>query len=270
MRPFTGTRAEYSVTAAQVTTTFRFPQETLMGVLPHQYISLVPPVGKVIGTFDTVHGPIRLIAGSTFRTALPRPSILPSLPPLKTAINWDVPFTSQAPHANWDEVHEEACEEASVLMVLKYFRGETFASAEDANREIDEILASNESLGFPVDDTAEQVVTLLRHEDPSLTAVLLQHPTVDDLKKVLSEGKLVIVPAAGQELGNPYFTAPGPRYHMLVLRGYTQDGYVITNDPGTKRGKEYAYSWNVLMDAIHDWNGGDVENGAKVVVVVSK
>jgi endoglucanase Acf2 len=83
MRPFTGTRAEYSVTAAQVTTTFRFPQETLMGVLPHQYISLVPPVGKVIGTFDTVHGPIRLIAGSTFRTALPRPSILPSLPPLK-------------------------------------------------------------------------------------------------------------------------------------------------------------------------------------------
>ncbi len=57
---------------------------------------------------------------------------------------------------------------------------------------------------------------------------------------------------------------------MLVLRGYTKDGYVITNDPGTKRGAQYAYRWSVLLNAIHDWNGGDVENGEKVVIVVSR
>lgn len=189
---------------------------------------------------------------------------------VRAAVNWDVPFTSQAPLANWDELHQEACEEASVLMVLRYFQGREIGSPEQANADIEKLVAENEALGFPVDDTAAEIIVLLSDQDLSLDASLLHDPTVDDIKKVLSEGKLVIVPAAGQQLGNPYFTAPGPVYHMLVIRGYTDDGYVITNDPGTKRGKEYVYSWDVFMDAIHDWNGGDVVNGAKVVVVVEK
>lgn len=189
---------------------------------------------------------------------------------VRAAVNWDVPFTSQAPHANWDALHEEACEEASVLMVVRYFQGTTIASPDDAEAAIQKLVADNEALGFPVDDTAAEIIQLLAHEDPSLTSTLLRNPTVQDLKRVLSEGKLVIVPAAGRLLGNPYFSGAGPVYHMLVLRGYTETGYVITNDPGTKRGRQYAYSWDVLLDAIHDWNGGDVENGEKVVVVVSK
>ena len=35
-----------------------------------------------------------------------------------------VPFTPQAPTANWDELHNEACEEASVLMAAAYFNGD--------------------------------------------------------------------------------------------------------------------------------------------------
>ena len=200
-------------------------------------------------------------------------SSLSATPPassVRGSVNWDVPFTSQAPLANWDEVHQEACEEASVLMVIRYFQGKSLGTPEQANVDIEALVERNTALGFPVDDTAAEIITLLHDQDPSLSAKLLKNPTADDLKKVLSEGKLVIVPAAGQQLGNPYFTAPGPRYHMLVLRGYTANGYVITNDPGTKRGKEYAYSWDVLIGAIHDWNGGDVENGEKVVVVVGK
>ncbi len=188
---------------------------------------------------------------------------------VRAAVNWDVPFTSQAPLANWNELHQEACEEASVLMVMRYFQGKPIGSPEQANTDIEKLVADNEALGFPVDDTAAEIIVLLRDQDPSLTATLLKNPTEDSLKKVLSEGKLVIVPAAGQQLGNPYFTAPGPRYHMLMLRGYTDSGYVITNDPGTKRGEGYVYRWDVLLNAIHDWNGGEVESGEKVVVVVS-
>lgn len=193
-----------------------------------------------------------------------------SVTSVRAAVNWDVPFTSQAPLANWDEVHQEACEEASVLMVLRYFQGKPLGTPEEANKDIEALVERNTALGFPVDSTAAEIITLIHDQDPSLSAELLKDPTPDDIKNMLSAGKLIIVPAAGQQLGNPYFTAPGPRYHMLVLRGYTTDGYVITNDPGTKRGKQYAYAWNVLLDAIHDWNGGDVENGAKVVVVVGK
>lgn len=190
--------------------------------------------------------------------------------PVRASVNWDVPFTPQAPLANWDELHEEACEEASVLMVLRYFQGQAIGSPEDAEKEIQRLVARNAELGFSVDDTAEEVKVLLLDQDPSLRVELLRDPTIEDLQKELSDGALIIVPAQGQFLKNPYFTAPGPRYHMLVLRGYTDDGYVITNDPGTKRGKEYVYPWERLLFAIHDWNDGNVEEGAKVVVVVRR
>jgi len=197
-------------------------------------------------------------------------AVTPPPSSVRAAVNWDVPFTAQAPLANWDELHQEACEEASVLMVMRYFQGQSIGSPDEANRDIEELVAANEALGFAIDDTAAEIVVLLEDQDPSLSAKLLKNPTIDDLKKELSDGKLIIVPAAGQQLGNPYFTPPGPRYHMLVIRGYTEDGFAITNDPGTKRGNGYVYRWEVLMAAIRDWNGGDVENGAKVVVVVGK
>ncbi len=101
MRPYTGTQATFSVTASDVFTTFRFPQPTIMGILPHHHVSLsyekdknepAPFIqgnpGKLIGTFMTLRGPLRLYSGLGFRTVVPRPSILPSLPPL-TAVSAD-------------------------------------------------------------------------------------------------------------------------------------------------------------------------------------
>ncbi len=184
------------------------------------------------------------------------------------AVNWPVPFTSQAPTANWDALHGEACEEASALMVLRYFQKKKIDGPADAEAAIQELVAFNESLGFAVDDTAAEVKILIEKKDPTLDVQLLEDPTEESMKKALNDGALIIVPAAGRELGNPYFQNPGPIYHMLVLRGYTKSGYVITNDPGTKRGEEFVYRWSRLIDAIHDWNGGDVENGAKVVLVI--
>lgn len=189
---------------------------------------------------------------------------------IRAAVNWDVPFTSQTPLGNWDALHKEACEEASVLTVLRYFDNRPFTSPEEADEEIVALVHANTALGFPVDDTAEQIVDLIQSQNPALDAELLKNPSVDAIKEVLSEGKLVIVPAQGQLLGNPYFQTPGPPYHMLVIRGFTDSGFAITNDPGTKRGEAFVYKWDVLMNAIHDWNGGDVMNGAKVVVVVGE
>ena len=54
---------------------------------------------------------------------------------------------------------------------------------------------------------------------------------------------------------------------MLVVRGYTDDKF-ITNDVGTRKGENYQYDYDVLMNSIHDWNDGDVDNGQRVVIVV--
>lgn len=56
---------------------------------------------------------------------------------------------------------------------------------------------------------------------------------------------------------------------MLLLKGYTPTQF-ITNDAGTKRGANYPYDFQTVLNANHDWNGGDVEHGAKKIIVVWK
>jgi len=187
---------------------------------------------------------------------------------LPTSINLAVPFTPQAPHANWDLPYQEACEEASLLMVVRYKKDELIASAEDADQEILKLVEfQNTFLGDYKDTTAEETAEIARTYYGFDDTEVLYDPTIEDIKRELAEGNPVIVPAAGRQLPNPHFHSPGPLYHMLVIRGYTQDLF-ITNDPGTKRGEEFTYEYRDLLNAMHDWNGGDVEGGRKVMIVV--
>ena len=56
---------------------------------------------------------------------------------------------------------------------------------------------------------------------------------------------------------------------MLVLTGYDERNFV-TNDPGTRRGYGYKYTYSILYNAIHDWTGvkEDIEKGPIVVLVI--
>ncbi len=184
-------------------------------------------------------------------------------------INLTVPFTSQAPFGVWDEMHEETCEEAAVFMVVRYYQGatQTVIDPAEADQELYRLVALEESIGMGLSISAEQTKRVIEAAYPTFRAELVFDPTVDDLKALLAAGHPVVVPTAGRELGNPNFSGEGPLYHMYVLRGYTEDGF-ISNDPGTRLGREYFYSTSVVMDAIRDWNHGDVYSGARVVIVI--
>lgn len=190
---------------------------------------------------------------------------------VKDEVNWDVPFTSQAPHANWDPVHENACEEASLLMALRYFNDQTIKSPDDAERGLQAILkTSDEKFGYGLSITAQEASALLAAMNKRLTISVVGDVNEQAFKRYLSAGNLIIVPAVGALLQNPYFQDPPPHYHMLVIRGYTRDGYVITNDPGTKRGEEFLYRWETLLPAIRDWNNGSPETGEPTAIVVGE
>jgi hypothetical protein len=203
---------------------------------------------------------------------IPEPSI--ALPVVSdttpvTAINLPIPFTSQAPHGNWDMPYQEACEEAAALMAIRYIFGNPILGPVDADTGILDLVAANEEiLGYSVDQTAAELMDLIVEIDPGIPVELLPDPTIAVLKEELAQGHVIIVPAAGRQLKNPFYHQPGPLYHMLILRGYTEDGYFITNDPGTKRGEEYLYPQEVIMDAMGDWNDGDPVSGQKVVLVL--
>ncbi len=203
----------------------------------------------------------------------PVPEEEPEAEPVASALpaefNLAVPFTSQAPHSNWAEPYNEACEEASALMAAYYLMGKPSGKIDPsvADAELLKIVEfENQLFGFYKDTTAEETALLIE-SFYHLSTELLENPTIEQIKSALNDGYPVIVPAAGRQLGNPNFTGAGPLYHMFVLKGYTENGF-ITNDPGTRLGADYFYTYETVMSAMHDWNGGEVETGAKVVIIV--
>lgn len=183
-------------------------------------------------------------------------------------LNLKVPFTVQAPYANWDELHNEGCEEASAVMLKAYYDGEADITADEAEERILSLADWEEdAFGYHLDTTAEEVARVLRERFGLPRAQAVAVTSIEDIKASVAAGHPVIVPAYGRALGNPYFRGEGPLYHMLVVKGYT-DTKFITNDPGTKRGADFTYDFGTIWNALHDWNGGDVQNGAKVVVMI--
>ncbi|MDO9231090.1 MAG: VanZ family protein [bacterium] len=184
-----------------------------------------------------------------------------------------VPFTTQAPFSKWDEIHEEACEEASIVMLEYYFTGKKL-TREIAESEIQALVAfQKKKVGDFKDTTAQQTADLFLDfygeiEKGKKLKVVYDFDKVD-LKKYLARGNPIIIPAAGRELGNPNFTAPGPFYHNLVLVGYDGDT-IITNDPGTRKGERYKYNLDILYNAIHDFPGKpeNIKQGRKAMIVV--
>jgi hypothetical protein len=185
-------------------------------------------------------------------------------------LNLAVPFITQAPRGDWGLPYQEACEEASVIMGAAYFNGETSITPDDADKRIlDTVAWEKQTFGFYEDTTAEETARMAR-EHFGLQATVKPVTTIDDIKAELAQGSVVLLPSAGRLLGNPNFSGAGPLYHMLVVKGYLRDGRIITNDPGTRHGADYLYDPTVLYNAIHDWNGGDVEHGSKVMIVLNK
>jgi hypothetical protein len=201
----------------------------------------------------------------------PTPNPLSPTPSLPAELNLKVPFTSQAPHMNWEDPYGELCEEASSLMAAFYLQNKTIANADAADTELLKILDYEmQKFGYYKDTTASETAIILKDyfKLPESQVKLLSNPTVTQIKENLASGKLVLVPAAGRMLPNPNFRSPGPLYHMFVIKGYTRDGQFITNDPGTRKGADFLYYYNDVMDAMHDWNGGNVDQGQKIVIIV--
>jgi hypothetical protein len=180
-----------------------------------------------------------------------------------------VPFTSQAPLGEWDAYHEEACEEAALLMVAYYLQNKKLTPAL-AEKEIQALIAYEiKNKGSYTDSTAEEIEALGEEYYGIKNLRVVYDFSIFDLKKYLAKGKPIIVPAAGRLLNNPNFTAPGPLYHNLVLIGYSGNDF-ITNDPGTRKGEGYRYNIQILYKAIHDFPGSadNINQGRKAMLVL--
>lgn len=186
-----------------------------------------------------------------------------SLPP---SAQVEVPFLVQAPFGEWDPLHEEACEEASLIMVEKYLKKVLSISKEEGDEEIKKLVAWQEQNGYGVSITLAELNRVAAGFYGLDTGKIIELENADQIKREIANGYPVIVPAAGKVLPNPNFQNGGPYYHMLVVKGYNETGF-ITNDPGTRKGEGFFYTYDELMNAIHDYDSTDMLKGAKRYLV---
>jgi len=171
---------------------------------------------------------------------------------LEESVDLSVPFIVQAPFAEWDELHKEACEEA-VLIIANAWLNNQELTKEQANEQIlDSVKWQEDNWGGHYDLNASETVRLADQYFGIEKIYITNVDSIDNVKYELSKGNIVIVPAAGRLLKNPYYRQPGPPYHMLVVKGYNKKG-IITNDPGTRLGADFIYSDDIFFKAIHDW-----------------
>lgn len=173
-----------------------------------------------------------------------------------------VPFTSQAPYGKWSDLRQEdGCEEASALMAIKWAKNETLTK----EVALKGILGSSdytlkkykEYRDISVTDTVNWII---KDYFKYPKAIVKKDITLKEIIAEINKGNILIVPVNGQKIHNPYYTAPGPINHMIVIRGYDENKKMfITNDPGTRRGELYKYNEQILYKAIRTYPTGSHE-----------
>jgi hypothetical protein len=198
------------------------------------------------------------------------PTPIPPAEPLPVKFLLHIPFYSQAPFGNWDKVHEEMCEESSVLNAGLFLLGEKPSKDAFEKRLMDFKKLEEKELGDYKSNTIAEIKKVTDiYFAGKINSKIIASPTIEDIETEIATGHPVVAPLAGRDIGNPNFTPPGPVYHMLVIKGYDAQNF-ITNDVGTRKGESYVYKKEVIMKNMHDWNPQDIHLGTKKVLVLIK
>lgn len=198
----------------------------------------------------------------------PAPPEVPVLESLPLAVNLSVPFFSQAPDADWSLPWQETCEEATAVLAHAYATGRALTKNEFRQELLKIVSWEKERFGFYDHTTVAQTAAILRDFYGFTGFEIIDDPFIDQLKYELAQGRVLLAPMAGQWLVNPYYKPPGPVYHMLLVKGYDAENF-ITHDVGTARGADFYYTYNIFLNALHDWHDEDILKGARRVLAVT-
>lgn len=172
----------------------------------------------------------------------------------------NVPFFCQSPfptEASW-HFHHASCEEAAALQAVYYQKGMDSVDLNEVDKTLRNMVAWQEKhfrvhKDIHADSLKLHLMGFFDYEENEI--VILRDATIEDIKKWVADGYPVIAPTYGRLLRNPYYQRPGPEYHMVTVIGYTRDR-IITNDVGTKRGKDFSYEVDVFRKSM-EREGGD-------------
>lgn len=180
----------------------------------------------------------------------------PSAEALPPTVLMPVPYTTQAPFGNW-EARQHTCEEASLVMVDHYLRGDHSGAPIDpaiADAAINQITPWKPAVDLTTQQVGEVAKLHLGWSYEVFQASRL------NMQRQLALGRPLIVGVRTHGLGNANYPGYSTHYeqpawsvsHYLVVVGYRASGSFVLNDPGITRGQGYDITYDQLMHAIDD------------------
>ncbi len=191
--------------------------------------------------------------------------------PVPATLNLAIPFTDQAPTGRWDR--NEDCEETSITMANAYLNGnrDDLLPPAVAAKYIASLKQwEGANIGYNA-DTGAYATSRMAEGTFGITVRQIKNYTERDLKRALARHHVVLLPIDARQLKSQQYTNSGPTYHMIVVRGYTETGFII-NDPGTSAGNGMVYPFATLQSAAADWNSSSLamDSTIKIALILSK
>ncbi len=195
--------------------------------------------------------------------------VIPKVMPATVILQ--VPFSAQAPTNDWNR--NEDCEETSITMANAFLTGTTQDKlpADAAQNAINNLKAWEQiNLGYNA-NTGVDATTQMAQGAFGLKITQIQNFTETDLKTALENNHPILLPINAKLLGSAQYANGGPTYHMIVLRGFKGDTFIV-NDPGTDNGDGNEYPFSVLENASADWNNAtkSIDSTRKFALIVSR
>lgn len=191
--------------------------------------------------------------------------------PLPEFLILPVPFSAQAPTNNWSR--NEDCEETSITMANAFLTNTTqdklpAGAAQEAINNLKKWEEAN--LGYNA-NTGVGATIKMGEGAFGLKIEPRYNFTEEELKKELVKGHPILLPINARLLGSPQYKDSGPTYHMVVVRGFKGQIFIV-NDPGTNNGDGNEYTFRVLKNAAADWNQTTMKMDPtrKIALIVSR
>ncbi len=213
-----------------------------------------------------------LIGGSVTLASSTKSIVIPK----KTYDELAVPYMSEAPRGVWSGPWKNACEEVSIFMVDRFYKGQSTATTTDAENYMN-MLFHEEDLKYGSNINSDSVrMAFLIDNYADFGEKIVKNPSVLDIKNEIESGHPVITLHSGFDLHNSHipFLATGSAYHVMVIRGYDEKTKeFIVNDPGDSvDGADHRYSYLTFMKSLHDFDytTGKADGAATVIFTFAK
>ncbi len=179
-----------------------------------------------------------------------------------TTVQLAVPFIREIPDGVWILPWSGACEEASIEMVDSFYVGHDAGyvpKTEEKNLMWPLFGIENKLFGFNLNTAATTTAALINGYS-SFTARVVRNPTLEQIKAELLAGHPVITMQYGRGLDNPLeaYRRGASSYHVLVLTGFDDTKQLFyANDSDLSKGLNYPYSYDKILNNLHDYNYSD-------------